>query len=280
MPSTASHTRVLGYRKGVGALILGAGLLLSCGDESSVIDQGPPPSSMCRPGEYPVLAAFDAENGDLAWVTCDTERSMYVATAASATDVWVEVPYPPSMIRIDARTGEIVARGEAANFPGDVPDDADWRRTAPPGTPAVQVRGGQDDPLVGIDTDTGGTVWSAVGFPAYDDVWAGDDQAVYLRSWDPTGAEPGSWIVAYLIETGEPRWRIDAPADLGEPWHVADGRLYSMWSDLWVLDTDDGSVLWNTTYGEPSGGFPRMFGAVANDDLVFVSFTSIASGGD
>jgi hypothetical protein len=255
-------------------------LLVGCGGEAAEPTAGPKPSEMCPAGQFPILAAYALKDGEFRWVTCDASPDMHVATAASDTDVWIEVPYPREMLRVDAATGRITARGEAANFPGDVPDDADWRRSAPPGTASVQVRGGQDDALVGIDTSTGAAVWRAVGFPPYDDVWAGDDEAVYVRSWDPTGAKPGSSIVAYLIESGEPRWRIDAPPELGEPWHVADGRLFSMWFDLNVIDTRDGSVSWHTSYGQPETGFPRMFGAVTNDDTVFVSFTSTASGGD
>lgn len=259
---------------------LGLALASGCGNEASPAGHGPPPSEMCPDGQVPILAAYSLDDGEFAWATCDTNIRMHVATAASSTDVWVEIPYPPEMLRIDARTGQIVARGAAANFPGDVPDTADWRRSEPPGTPAVQVRGGQDDPLTGVDTATGETVWTAVGHPVYDDAWAGDAQAVYVGSWDPTSAVAGSVLVAYEIESGDERWRIAAPPEMGWPWHAAGGRLFSMWYELWVIDTDDGSVLWNTAYGEPTSGFPRMFGAVTNDEFVFVSFTSEASGGD
>ena len=53
-----------------------------------------------------------------------------------------------------------------------------------------------------------------------------------------------------------------------------------MWNNLQVLATDDGSVLWETHYPEPSSGFPRMMGGAVNSQSVFVSFTSEGSGGD
>ena len=57
-------------------------------------------------------------------------------------------------------------------------------------------------------------------------------------------------------------------------------RLLAMWYSLQVLATDDGSVLWEIGYPEPSGGFPRLMGGLANSQSVFVTFTSEASGGD
>ena len=52
-----------------------------------------------------------------------------------------------------------------------------------------------------------------------------------------------------------------------------------MWNDLRVVSTNDGAVRWETRFPR-AGQFPRMSGAVANADTVFVSFTSQASGGD
>jgi hypothetical protein len=273
------------------AVLAGAVLLAGCpiktvdpvpGTDAPPVDvQGsaPAPSDMCPAGQYPVVAAYGLADGAFRWVTCDTGPDMYVSTAASDDHVWVErLDVEREMLRIDVRSGEIVGRGAAANYPGDVPDGADVRRTSPPSTASVFVRGGQDDPLQGIDKQTGEAVWAAVGVPAYDDVWAGDDEAVYVVSWDMTGQTPGSWMVAYAIETGEALWKADLD-DLGLPWHAANGRLFTMWSDLNVLDTADGSLLWSTSY-DRSSDFPRLFGAVTNADAVFVSFTMVPSGGD
>jgi hypothetical protein len=141
------------------------------------------------------------------------------------------------------------------------------------------VTGGQDDPLVGLDAATGEEIWRVVGIPVYDDVWATDDDAVYVLARDSSGATSGSWIAAYDVASGAERWRTETDV-LGWPWHVARGRLFAMWFDLQVIDTTDGSTVWGTSFGQPSTGFPRMFGAVTNDRVVFVSFTSVQAGGD
>lgn len=264
------------------ALAVGVAVVVSsCGGSDGTItptDPGPSPSQMCPAGQHPILAAYALSDGAFRWATCDTSRDMHVAVAATATDVWVEVPSPRQVLRIDAASGEIVNSSDPG-YADSLPGDADQIRRMPPGNDEVQVRGGQDDPLAGFDRETSAERWRAIGFPVYDDVWAGDDEAVYVESWDPTGSEPGTWIVAYLLDSGAERWRIDGRT-IGYPWHVADGRLFALWFDLHVIDTADGSVIWNTSFGEPAGGYPRMFGAVANDDTVFVSFTSVESGGD
>lgn len=236
-----------------------------------------PPAEMCPTGQYPVLAAYALDNGQVQWVTCDTSRDMHIAVAADTDHVWLQIPYPAQTLRIDARTGAVLDTSTAPD--PTFPADADRLRRTPPATSTVQVSGGQDDPLVGTEIATGTRRWTAVGFPVYDDVWAADATTVYVTSSDPTGATPGTWLAAYLIDTGEERWRADI-TDYSWPWHAGQGRVFTMWYDLHVLDATDGHELWRTDYGEPAGGFPRMFGAVTNDEMVFVSFTSVGSGGD
>jgi outer membrane protein assembly factor BamB len=279
-----------------GAAVLGlVGLAaMACGDpDGTAIDEpsttaaststpGPtmpdvPPSEMCPEGQVPILAAYSLDDGTFQWATCDTSRDMHVAIAADAEQVWVEVPYPPQTLRIDAATGTVLELSEQPN--PAIPDGADRLRRSAPATAAVQVSGGQDDPLVGTDIATGERRWSAVGFPVYDDVWAADAEAVYVTSSDPSGAQPGMWLAAYVIDTGEERWRVEN-TDYSMPWHAASGLVFTMWYDLHVFDAEDGTERWRTSYGEPPGGFPRMFGAVTNDETVFVSFTSTGSGGD
>ncbi|MFM8382645.1 MAG: PQQ-binding-like beta-propeller repeat protein, partial [Actinomycetota bacterium] len=122
-------------------------------------------------------------------------------------------------------------------------------------------------------------IWRVVGIPVYDNVWATDDDGVYVLARDVSGETAGSWIAAYDVSSGTERWRMDSNV-LGWPWHVANGRLFAMWFDLQVIDASDGSILWATSFGEPPGGYPRMFGAVTNGAFVFVSFTSSVAGGD
>lgn len=246
------------------------------GDGSS--GYGPAPVDMCPKREYPILAAYDIDDGTFQWVTCSSSPDMHVAVAATTDEVWVEVPYPPRTIRIDAGTGEVLETKDGA-VSEDLPDGADTVRRDPPSTDTVRVSGGQDDPLVGSDATTGEEIWRAVGAPVYDDVWAADGDAVYVLASDASGETPNSWIVAYDIASGAERWRLDSGV-LGWPWHVANGRLFAMWFDLQVIDTSDGSRLWATSFGQPATGFPRMFGAVTNATYVFVSFTSSVAGGD
>lgn len=232
---------------------------------------------MCRDGEYPILAAYDLETGGFRWATCDTNPDMHIALAANETDVWLEIPYPQRSLRVDATSGEIIEISEGE--PRDIPDAADRVRRDPPSNAEIRVRGGQDDPLVGFDETSGRELWRVDGIPVYDDIWAFDDDSVYVRLLENQDGRSTSWIVAYEIASGSERWRMDGGMS-GWPWHVANGRLFAMWFDLLVIDTIDGSLVWRTTYGEPTEGFPRMFGAVANDDTVFVSFTSVVAGGD
>lgn len=242
------------------------------------IDRGPVPSDMCPAGEYPITAAYSLDTGSFQWATCSTSPDMHEVVAATADDVWLEIPYPPKTIRIDARTGDILETRDGS-FSEDLPDDADKIRRTPPLTNTVRVTGGQDDPLVGLDATTGEEIWRVVGVPVYDNVWATDDDAVYVLAQNSSGETSGPWIAAYDVASGTERWRVDSNV-LGMPWHVANGRLFALWYDLQVIDTSDGSIVWATSFGQPSTGFPRMFGALTNETYVFVSFTSVQAGGD
>lgn len=235
------------------------------------------PASMCPEGQYPILAAYTLDEGRLQWVTCDTSRDLHIAVAADADHVWVQVPYPVQTLRIDARTGAVLDTSSAPEPTFSV--GADTLRRTPPASATVQVSGGQDDPLTGTEIATGIRRWTAVGTTVYDDVWAADATTVYVTAPDVTGTQPGMWMVAYDIDTGAERWRVPI-TDYSWPWHAAQGLVFAMWYDLHVFDAADGTERWHTDYGEPTSGFPRMFGAVTNADMVFVSFTSVGSGGD
>lgn len=272
-------------RIGIIGFVAAIAMVTSCGGSGGTsrsgqgeIDQGPPPSEMCSEGEFPIAAAYSLNEGSFQWATCSTNPDMHVVVAATDDDVWLEIPYPPRTIRIDALTGEILETTDGP-FSVDLPDDADTVRRTPPVTDAVRVTGGQDDPLVGLDATTGEEIWRVVGAPVYDNVWAADDTTVYVRGWDDDSGVPRAWIASYDVASGDQRWRIDA-AQLGWPWHAANGRLFAMWFDLQVIDTSDGSILWATSFGQPATGFPRMFGALTNETSVIVSFTSVQAGGD
>ena len=86
-------------------------------------------------------------------------------------------------------------------------------------------------------------------------------------------------LVAYEVTSGAIRWQNELAAHMW-PWHVAGERVLVMWTNVQVVATGDGTVLWETHYPEPATGFPRMMGGVANSRSVFVSFTSQPSPGD
>ena len=86
-------------------------------------------------------------------------------------------------------------------------------------------------------------------------------------------------MVAYEIRSGQVRWQRHAAGYLW-PWHARGDRLFVLWDNLEVADTADGRTVWKTAYAPTKSGFPRMTGAVASDELVFVSFAVVASGGD
>lgn len=246
------------------------------------IDPNAPPGEMCPTGEWPIVAAHALDSGRLIWVACNPDPGMFIAEVASEDTVWVlELDVAEVPIAFDARTGAELGRGTEADFPHGVPDDADWHMRYSPAVDGVYVTAGQDDPLRGVDHATQTQLWENVGFLAYDDVWAIGDGAVFAMKWDTSGQQRGGWVVGYNIADGTVRWEVDALAEpTGWPWHVADGRVYLLWYNVQVLSTTDGSTIWETKYPQPEGGFPRMFGVVANDKMVFVSFTAIPSGGD
>jgi outer membrane protein assembly factor BamB len=109
------------------------------------------------------------------------------------------------------------------------------------------------------------------GSPAYDDVWAVGDGAVYVV--EPATAE----MVAYELADGSERWRrpFDGIRNTW-PYEVAGGIVFAMWSNLDALSAADGSVLWSTDY--PPADFPRMTGIAADDSGVFVALSSAPSG--
>jgi outer membrane protein assembly factor BamB len=139
------------------------------------------------------------------------------------------------------------------------------------GGDGVYVVAGQDDDTRAFDLVTGELRWQRPGRMAYDDVAPVGDGAVYAL-------ERGA-VVAYDLATGATRWADPAtPPDVVWPWKAADGVLFAMWTDLAVLSTADGSVIWRTAY--PAVEFPRMTGVDADDSTVFVAFSSSPSGGD
>lgn len=258
---------------------LGVVLVVACGDTTSSPSRTiaaasiVPPSAMCPEGQYPMVAAWALADGEFRWVACTSERDMVLLRAASEERVWADRLDGPAVL-FDAVTGEVLAQGVAVES-ADVPVDADVALSTPGVVDGVQITGGQDDTLIGVDLATGRRLWTRPeGHPYYDDVWAVGDGAVFVDSREPFG------IAAFEASTGEVRWRWTYDEVDASPWHATDQYVFALGSDAWVLSTDDGSVYWHTPYGEQPPGSPRMFGALANSTTLFVSFTMVASGGD
>lgn len=286
MTGTTKHSE---RRRSGGWTTIGWSLLViavtsACGDaeppNSGPGDATPVPAEMCPTGSSPVVAAYDQETGAHQWAACAPGLGLYLVEAASADTVYVgaydSASQQESFIAYDASSGAELWRGDRARYEGEVDPAADVVMREPPIVDGVRLGGGQDDPLTGTSSTTGAVIWTQQAFLVYDDVWAVGDGAVFAVERGTTG----NVLAGYEISSGEPRWQTELTAYLW-PWHViTDDRLLVMWTNLQVVATDDGDVLWETRYPEPPSGFPRMMGGVANDRSVFVSFTSQPSGGD
>ena len=248
------------------------------------VPQAPPTGAraLCPTMSTPVVAAFDLEVGELRWVACLEGTGLYMPEAATGDSVYVaridQSTGNKVVIAYDASSGEEQWRGGDTRLAAEVGDDADRPvRDLNPTIDDVVLSGGQQESLAAVDASTGGSLWEQPAARlAYDDVWAVGDGAVYAVENDGT---PNMELVAYELRTGDVRWRRPLSEPM-YPWHVAGDRLFAMWNNLNVIDTNSGNVVWETVYPIPTDGFPRLFGAVANDDTVFVTFTTETSGGD
>lgn len=258
-----------------GALAVALMLLVAaCGNDTEAADSGPPPTEMCGAGEQPILAAYDLANGAFRWAACSSDAVRRDVFEASEEIVYLQVTGQPELVGYDAADGTVVSDNPAEREP-PVPNSTGAGPSLV--VEGVRIEGGQDDPTTAFDDESGAMLWTQPGSPAYDDLWAVGDGAVYVVNRQVTSGPPE--LVAYELTTGDTRWTIEYdPADELWPWHVDDGVLFAIWNNLAVLSTDDGSTIWRTQY--PVVEFPRMTGVRANSDTVFVAFSSVASGGD
>ena len=249
------------------------------------------PVSMCEAGKVPLVAAYDANTGKHRWVACADDQGYASVRAATGSRVFVAVAGGPGrnhtdgpqavFLALDAKTGDEVWRGTEAKYKQQLPKDAEVLSAEPPVVGGVRLTGGQDDPLVAVDAKTGKQRWSQPEARlAYDDAWAVGDGAVFaVDGGEFREGVRNTHVVGYEIATGKVRWERMVNGYLW-PWHVQGDRLFVLWDNLEVVDTSDGRTVWKTGYKSPQSGFPRMTGVIANDELVFVSFTTVASGGD
>ena len=239
------------------------------------------PAAMCDAPESVTLVAYALADGAYRWHLCGTGSTWYDLVAASSDTVYVSDIGSSSsdVLAIDASTGAVTATLSRAEVFAEVPDDAATPMHAAPHLEDVRLSGGQDDPLVAVDAATGAALWSANDPLAYDDVWAVGDGAVYMGHVEPNGDElPTPSLRAYELRTGAVRWEVPMTTGAYYPWWFGDGLVFALWTDVTVVASDTGEVLWATDYATDT--FPGMRGVLANDDTAFVTFTSQWGGGD
>ncbi len=230
---------------------------------------------MCADGEYPVVAAFAIETGEYQWSTCSPEsvfRSIVAATEDAVYLSWYTTSEQTAAYSVV----------DGSEVPVDeLPPDPDPASTATGNgfvIDGVRLEGGQDDPTRAFTDATGELLWEQPGVWPYDDVSAVGDGAVFALEL------PGR-LVGYEVDSGDVRWEQETPdpyAASAWPWHVAGQRLFTLWFNVNVRSTIDGSLLWRTDYpAEPANPFQlRMSGVRANDTSVFVAFSAEPSMGD
>lgn len=236
------------------------------------------PAAMCEAPELVMVAAYDLETGAYRWHRCGTSTHS-VLEAITDDRVYVREASSVDKVSIlDAATGDDLGSIPLAQLAAELPADAALPMKSPLGTTGVRLTGGQDDALVATDTATGAKLWSVSDHLAYDDVWAVGDGAVFMGHDAGVTGTTWTWTVrAYELETGEIRWESET-SNQSYPWWVADGRVFSIWTELTVLSTTTGEVLWATEYGTTD--FPGMRSVLANDHTVVVTFASEWGDGD
>jgi PQQ-like domain len=241
----------------------------------------PAPTEMCDTDMAPAVAAYELATGVFKWAACASAGVRRGVLQASDDAVYVEVVEPNTgdqqLVAYDAADGTVLPDGGPAGGRPTLPDRTVYLPSAGVVVDGVRVQGGQDDPTTAVDDATGDVLWTHPGSPAYDDVWAVGDGAVYVINRQST--DGSARLVAYELRSGAVRWEIESdPTDVVWPWHVDGDSLFAIRTNLALISTDDGSTVWRTQY--PVVPFPRMTGVQANSDTVFVAFSSIPSGGD
>lgn len=272
------------FRSAIAVTFLaGAALAGACGsdDASGDVVTEPAPSTWCDGETVPQAVAYGADGEGVRWVSCADEPD-YRSLLPVTDGVLYVAEYGSGVITewtaLDAATGEPID-----DAPPPPPSRSETEGTQRMGQPArvdlgdVTIIGGQDDPTRATFAD-GREGWTQPGVWTYDDVWAIDDDAVFAFEHE------SSRLVAYEIETGEVRWAVegDPYAEGLWPWHAADGRLFTAWSNLQVRSTSDGELVWRTGYPAPAMGEPgpRISGVETDGTSVFVSFATEPSAGD
>jgi len=182
------------------------------------------------------LHSYSPDNSALAWrYEADVSETPQTPVLSAAGSV-VAPTERGSVHAIDAESGE-----EQWSHDPDV-GSADSVAGSDGG---VFVAG--DDALVALDATSGTEQWSFTDGPFSAVSPAGDDDTLYA-----VRQGPDSSILAVEANSGETRWKVDAPACEGsdaleEPPVVTESSIYvSVGMRLWALDRRDGSKRWTT----------------------------------
>jgi outer membrane protein assembly factor BamB len=128
---------------------------------------------MCAAGEFPIVAAYDVENGSHRWTACGPQDEVYRwVRAATEEAVFVE------WYDTDAVVAAFSAADGKQIIAGEVPPNADPATADENGRAGdviedgVRISGSQSGPLTAIDDAKGELLWRSPAQWAYDDVSA------------------------------------------------------------------------------------------------------------
>ena len=238
-----------------------------------------PPATMVdgsdgrAPGRFEAYVGIDRATGTRLWTTkLGAPETMVIPgpPRGAADDDITVVPLGPS--GLDLHSGAL--RWTAALPPNQHPLDPSPDTAIGPVVAGSALFGGQNKQFIAFDAATGQQRWTAAGSTAFDNVWAVDDDSVYLVD--------GTDIVAYDVASSTERWRQPQGDGYVWPW-LADGdTVFTMWWNLEARAADTGAVRWSTNY--PTAASPtdgrRMVTATSNTRHVFVGFSEGTQGGD
>ena len=214
--------------------------MAACGNDTdsttTSATNGPAPAEMCSPGVQPALAAYDLDSAAFKWAACTPNVARHHVLEATDEGVYLQVA--GESLPTTLPTGP------------NCPTEARQSPTPPESTGSsqgpvidgVRIDGGQDDPTTAYDNTTGAVLWTQPGSPAYDDVWAVGDGAVYVVNRRVTSGLPQ--LVAYDLNSGIALGdREDIPDELW-PWCMDGGVLFALWNNLAMISTNNRNTIW------------------------------------
>jgi outer membrane protein assembly factor BamB len=270
MTMVSSRHRVLSSAV-FGLAVIAAACSTGSGSASK---RGPSPAAMCEVGASPALAAYDLRTGRYKWSVCSSDKVWRSVLEASDDVVYVEVTSQPTKASADAVPyyARTVVAYDTRN--GEVRTDAPAPRNSSCATgdctvDGVRLERANVEKLYAFDASTGEVLWDRTGAQHFGD-WAVGDGAVFAVD-HPHDVPLPLGLTAYELRTGVVRWRNQT--EMWSPWHVSGQVVFTLATNLTLLSTRDGSVIWRTDY--PPVELPWLSGVRANATRVFVAFSSL-----